>query len=200
MTMKIKKKVLSVLQEAWIDGGLIEVKRERFGASEKGFVIDISGEWLLMHVLDGDFLQFNGYGAVRLRDITKVEKNTDWVTRARGRLGLEPVLLPDVLLVDLPGLLSSVNAHFPVLGIERDAAVPQTLHVGRIQKLREKSVTLRELGAQAEWVVSEIRYPLREITCVSFGTTYMGLLLEFARIQEAEAALESDESENQDIS
>lgn len=191
--MKIKNKVLATLHEVWMEGSLVKVKRERFDSWQKGFVIDISAEWLLLHNLDCDFFLFDGYTAVRLQDITGVEKDTSWIARAQKRRGLEPVLQPDVLLVDLPGLLSSVNAHYPVLGIEREATDPEALYIGRIEKLKKKSLTLRELGRQAEWKSTQIRHRLDEITCVTFGTTYMKLLLEFARVQEAEAANEKEE-------
>jgi hypothetical protein len=186
--MKIKLEVRSVLQEAWISESLVEVKRKRFNSSSTGFVIDISEEWLLLHIVNGDLLQFNGYEALRLGDISSVDKKDDWVTRAKERLGLQPVLQPDVLLVDLPGLLSSVNSHFPIIGLEREKIVPDALHIGRIENLRKKSVSLRELGVDAQWYSRDIRHRLKDITRVSFGDTYMRLLMEFARSQEAGAA------------
>lgn len=190
--MKIKEEVRSALQEAWIQDGMVKVKRKRLDSSSTGFVIDISDEWLLIHLVDGNFLQFNGYEALRLGDITKVEKQTNWVVQARESLGLQPVLQPDVLLVDLPGLISSVNSHFPVLRIEREEIAPDTLYVGRVDKLRKKTVTLRELSTEAQWYSRDIRHRLEDITRVTFGDTYMKLLLEFARVQEAEAASETD--------
>jgi hypothetical protein len=186
--MKIKKKVLATLHEVWKEGSLVEIKRKHFDSSSTGFVIDISEKWLLLHVVNGDFLQFNGYEALRLGDISIAAKKDGWVTRARESLGLQPVLQPDVLLVDLPGLLSSVNSHFPVLGIEREGVAPDALYIGRIEKLRKKTVSLRGLGVEAQWYSCDIRHRLKDITRVSFGDTYMKLLLEFARVQEAEAA------------
>ena len=194
--MKIKNKILSVLQEAWINDGLVEVKRKGLDASSAGFVIDISDGWLLLHTVNGDFLQFDGYEALRLGDITRAEKKTDWVTRAKESLGLYPILQPDVLIVDLHGLLSSVNSHFPILGIEREATVPGTLYIGRIEKLRKKTVTLRELNMDAQWYSRDIRHRLRDVTRVTFGDTYMTLLLKFARAQEAETASESENTDN----
>lgn len=192
--MKIKKKVLAVLHEVWREGCLTKVKRERFDEVAKyGFVLDISEEWLLLHSVDANYLQSDGYEAIRLCDITEVEKDVSWIAQALTKLGLQPVLQPDVLLLDLPGLLSSVNAHYPVLGIEREKTVPGVLDIGRIEKIRKKSVTLRELGWQATWYSSEARYLFSEITSVSFGTAYMNLLLEFARAQEAEAATDSSD-------
>ena len=186
--MKIKKNVLAMLHAGWMSGVLVEVKRARFNRERSGFVIDVSEEWLLLHVVDRDFLKCDGYEAVRLCDITDVQMTTDWVSDARERLGLEAVLQPDVLLIDLPGLLSSVDAHFPALGIKREEIEPDNLHIGRIEKLRKKSVTLREVGRHGEWHSEETRYRLKDITRVTFGGTYMKALLDFARAQEAEAA------------
>jgi hypothetical protein len=185
--MKIKKKVLATLHAGWMSGALVEVRRKRFDTVRSGFVIDISEEWLLLQIVDRDFLKCDGYMAVRLTDITSIEMTTDWVAHAREKLGLELVLQPDVLLVDLPGLLSSVDAHFPVLGIERERVDPDTLHIGRIEKLRNKTVSLREVGRYGEWHSEDTRYRLKDITRVTFGTTYATALLEFARAQEAEA-------------
>ena len=190
--MKIKNKVLATLHEVWMEGSLVKVKRERFDNFNHGFVIDISAEWLLLHCFDADYFLFNGYEAVRIRDITQVEKETSWIPRACKEKGLEPVLQPDVLLVDLPGLLSSVNAHYPILGVERENVEPDSIQIGRITKLQKKSVTLSEIGRQAQWHPDETRYRLDDITCVTFGTIYMRMLLEFARVQEAEAANEKE--------
>lgn len=191
--MKIKKKLLAILQEAWREGSLVKIKRDHFDDSDNGFVIDISAGWLLVHYFDADFFQFDGYSAVRLRDITGVEKNTSWIPRACREKGLEPTLQPDVLIADLPGLLSSVNSHHPVLGIEREAIDPDTLHIGRVKKLRSKAVVLHEIGRQAEWHSDNTAYRLKDITRVTFGSTYMKHLLDFARSQEAEAASEKEE-------
>jgi hypothetical protein len=186
--MKIKNKVMAALHAGWMSGALVQIKRSRFNEARSGFVMDISEKWLLLNIVDRDFLQNDGYEALRLIDITDVEITTDWVALARERLGLEPVPQPDVLLIDLPGLLSSVDAHFPALGIEREDIDPEILHVGRIEKLKKKTVTLHEVGRHAEWHSEETQYRLKDITRVTFGNTYMKSLLEFARAQEAEAA------------
>ena len=57
--MKIKNKVLATLHEVWMEGSLVKIKRDRFDNSSTGFVIDVSGDWLLLHIVDGNFLQFN---------------------------------------------------------------------------------------------------------------------------------------------
>ncbi|MES2464816.1 MAG: hypothetical protein V4671_29990 [Armatimonadota bacterium] len=186
--MKIKNKVLSALHEVWMSGALVKVKRERFDTFHKGFVIDISEGWLLLHILEAEYLQFDGYEAVRLQDISEVEKDTSWIAQACVVRGLEPILQPDVLLVDLPGLLSSVDAHFPVLGIEPEKIDADILYIGRITKLKKKTVLLRKIDRLAKWSEEDTPFRLKDITKVSFGTSYMKLLLEFARAQEAEAA------------
>lgn len=186
--MKIKNKVLSALHEVWMSGALVKIKRERFDTSHKGFVIDISEGWLLLHMLNAEYLQFDGYEAVRLQDISEVEKEASWIVQACAARGLEPILQPDVLLVDLPGLLSSVDAHFPVLGIELEEINADILYIGRIKKLKKKTLLLREIDRMAKWSAEDTSFHLKDITRVSFGTTYMKLLLEFARAQEAEAA------------
>lgn len=167
------KKRIRRLHEAQEKGRLIRIYR-RFQPrwSDYGCVVGLSDEWVLLHGINGNSLHLDGYEALRLKDIVKTRFDTSCGERALRLRGERAVPQPDILLVDLPGLLSSANAHFPLVNIHLDEKEPDSCYIGRVEKITRKNVLLREITTKARWNDSLRRFPLKHITRVAFASGY----------------------------
>jgi hypothetical protein len=92
--------------------------------------------------------------------------------RALAYRQIEPFPQPDILLVDLPGLLSSANAHFPLVTVLLEYKHPDICYIGRVHKITGKNLWLREISPAARWEIKPSRYKLKHITRVEFGAGY----------------------------
>lgn len=142
----------------------------------EGYVVGLSDEWVLLNNVDSDTMRANGYSAARVKDVTQVwllrDRHNDVTGRALALRGVTAVPQPDLLLVDLPGLLSSADAHFPLVTVHLENKLPGTCYIGRVTKLTRKGAWLREITPAATWESAPTRYPLKHITRVAFGGGY----------------------------
>jgi hypothetical protein len=190
-----RKKVVALLEKARRDGSLFRINRARDTLAWGGFVVGLGDEWMLLHELDGNWMRLNGYIAFRVQDIERVKPHTSFAARALELCGERAFPQPDILLLDLPGLLSSADAHFPLVTIHLDDEGTDSFRVGRVQKTTEKTVTLRKIDVEANWVQEPERFRLRNITRVEFGGGYETALWQVAEKERRLAEREIDEDE-----
>lgn len=176
------KKVRRVLQTA-VEGYLPACVRRRAPMDESsmfGWVVGLSKRWVLFHEIDGDTLWPNGYVALRVKDVRRAALLGDHWDGLWGKVialrGLVPVPQPDVLLVDLPGLLSSANSAFPLINVLTEDLYPDECYVGRVRKISARSLHLDEMTPAAKWEEKSVRYKLKDITSVEFGGGYLDAL------------------------
>lgn len=165
-------KVVERLREARAKGIPVRViRREPIPGYLSGYVVGVSDDWVLLHVINGDDMRLNGYAAVRLRDVKKVRRDTSFADRAVRARGERPTEQPDILLYDLPGLLSSADAHFSLINIQTEEKRLDECYIGRISRLTSKRLRLEEIDPKARWRYTR-KYRLKDITCVQFGSGY----------------------------
>lgn len=139
----------------------------------EGYVVGLSERFVLIHRLDPN-LFLNGYTALRVGDVKKPRALSDadfFALRALTLRGEHAVPQPDILLLDLPGLLSSASTHFPLVSLHCDKILPNTCFIGRVKALTGKHVTLSEIDPSARWRYTR-RFKLKNITRVDFGGGY----------------------------
>jgi hypothetical protein len=175
-----RKKIAAFLEKAWRDGSLIRFRRARDTFAWGGFVVGLSDEWMLLHELDDDWMRLNRYSAVRVAEIEQVKIDESFATRAMEIAGERAVPQPDILMIDLPGLLSSADAHFPLINIQLEKKWPGTCYIGRVSKITKQAVWLREIYTKADWQAKPYRYGLKDITMVQFGGGYEAALWQVA--------------------
>jgi hypothetical protein len=176
--------------------GLAAEPKENF----YGFVVGLSDAMVLLHDMEPNLVTFDGYSAIPLTEVRQVHVMDDhdrFLERALALQGAVPAPQPDVLLADLPGLLSSVNSHFPLLALHLDRRAPGRCFIGRIAEIKKRSVRLREISPAARWEPDPYKYPLRDITRVSFGGAYEAALWMVAEADRHEGSAE-DGVENND--
>jgi hypothetical protein len=167
-----RPEIRTVLVDAMHRRMLVRLRREN-GQRESmgGFVVAVGERWMLLHEVDGNTLRLNGYVAIRLKHVAAAALDDSFAVRALVLRGDEPVAQPDLLIDDLPGMLSSVNAHFPLVTIELFKTHPNTCFIGRVGELDTETVTLSLIDARARWSRSE-SFKLKDITQVQFGDGY----------------------------
>jgi hypothetical protein len=144
-----------------------------------GYVVAVGPSLFLMAVVEHG-CRFDGFQVHHMRDVREFERDpysavVGAALRARGE---RRPRTPRIGLASVRAVLRSAGRAFPLVTIFRERAKPDSCWVGRVLKVGEKKVSLREISPGAEWNDESTEFPLREITRVDIGGTYeAGLLL-----------------------
>ena len=139
-----------------------------------GYVVGVSELFVMLHALDPDLMNLNGYIVLRAEDIHRYRVRDDgefFLNRALKLKGIQPVPQPNIGLSSYSTLLASANTHFSLITIHREIMDAETCFIGRVQKLTEKTVTLEEINPAAKWERTR-RYNFKDITRIDFGGGY----------------------------
>jgi hypothetical protein len=162
----------AVLEAAASERAFVSVRsKPSADARWDGFVVGLSREWVLLHVVD-DGIELDGYRAVRRRDVVSAaRRDRAFAARAlalRGQ-GAEP--LPDLALVDARALLTSAQQHFPLLSVELSRLAPGACYIGCIRAIDDENVAVLTIDLDAEWD-EVMTYRLDDVTAIGFGGRY----------------------------
>jgi hypothetical protein len=173
--------IVRALELAYTTESLVWVRRAFDGRPWRGFVVGVSESLVVFHVLSAGTMRLNGYTTVRLKDIQECTEDDTFVPTALKLMGERPRSQPDLLFVDIAGLLSSVGAHFPLLEIYQEKTKP-AFYIGRVVGFGKKKVHLQAVSRTGEW--GDIhKFSCAEITRVDFGDGYDQALWLVARRQ-----------------
>jgi hypothetical protein len=158
---------------------LVRIHRSCEEGHVTGYVCSLSSELVLVHVVSDD-IRFDGFQALRLRDVTRVQApapHAAFVERAlelrRLRRKRAPVSLD---LTSIASLLTTASQAFPLVTIHRELADPDVCHIGTVLGMTATSVTLREITPDARWEKKKVRHALSDITRVDVGGAYENAL------------------------
>jgi hypothetical protein len=157
-----------------LKGHLIEFDREPIDLYGLfGFALDWTDDLTLLHALDMDTMELNGYSVIRNADVRKWRPRgpKTFPQRAAKLKGIEPVFPAGVSLASWREVLETAGALFPLLALHREKINSRTCHIGRVRSLTEKVVSLKEIDADALWRETR-RYRFRDLTKVDFGGGY----------------------------
>lgn len=156
------------------------LERERFVTLDRrpldpfdleGFVVGVSDRLVMLHVVHGNSLEFNGYAVVRMKDLQSVSTSRSFIPRALKLLARKPVRPVGLDLTNWATLLATAAEQYPLVWLELEQQRPGCGYVGRFNKLTRKAVHLRDVDPQGRWGDRE-QYPLRRITQVTLGDGY----------------------------
>jgi hypothetical protein len=167
---KKQPEIIELLGEARKTEGLVWLKRTMDAQAWRGIVVGIDTEWALIQKLNTQMMRLAGYCAIRVADLERLWWDTTFASSALKLLGERAKPQPDVLLVDLPGVLSSAGTLYPLIEVYQE---PKQTHfyVGRIVAFGEKKFTFQTVQRSGEWGVSvQLRY--KNIARVEFGDGY----------------------------
>ncbi|MES2464817.1 MAG: hypothetical protein V4671_29995 [Armatimonadota bacterium] len=161
-----------------------------------GFIVSLSEAFVLLHVLDGGHhMELNGYLALPMREIKSVrvlDDHDSFCDRALKVKGIAPQPQPDILLLDFPGLLSSANAHFPLVAVNQERQDRGCCFIGRVEKLKKRSFTLHKIDPAAHWIETE-KFFFDDITRIDFGGGYEEALWLVSQSERSTAATKGTE-------
>lgn len=166
---------------------LVECYRGRIDEVEvydMGFVVDGSDEFLLLQLVD-DRIKLNGYSLIRVSDITELNTEVEHASFIEKALEIRkssptrPVLVD---LTDINTILTSISENFPLLTVHREEHDPETIHVGEVESIADKTVLINEMNPDAKWDGTR-RIALEEITRIDFDGGYETALALVAKIR-----------------
>ena len=174
--MKKRIRHLTILTSALQSGQMVRiVAKPTPDTTLDGYVVSLSETFVLLHLLDGGFhMALNGYTALPLSEIKKIrllDDDNSFADRALKVKGIFPKPQLDLLLLDFPGLLSSADAHFPLVTIHLERLNRDCCFIGRVEKLTKKSLQLQKIDASAQWAEME-KFRFEDITRIDFGGGY----------------------------
>ena len=142
----------------------------------EGFVPGAGETWLLLARLDPNFIELDGYVAVRLGDIKKVEVRggpASFVGRALAARDQWPPIAVDLNLDDTPELFRVAADLSPLISLYIEAEEPNMCFVGKPVRFTKRKVHLLEVDAEAEWRDDgPSKWAFDEVTRVEFSTHY----------------------------
>lgn len=171
--MPSNKKTRMKLARAIGEQHIIRVERApKFADRLNGFVVDVGDEWALMaQSSDGGF--FNGYVAFRVRDVTRINRDTSFETTfAKTQPEWPPAPPHDVGLDSTDELLEGMGRGGALIGIQKDKE-RSAMWIGRLDEVRKRVVYLHEVRPDATWHPAPRGYKLKAITTVDLATRYL---------------------------
>ncbi len=139
-----------------------------------GFVVGIGKEWVLLAAtMDGGY--FDGYQAVRLKDVERIRRDETFQARFSGTQSQWPPSSPPVDLNSTVGVVTSLAACSPLIGIEK-AGERSALWIGALYEAGRKWVWLHEVAPDGSWGDTPLGYRTKLITNVHSGTHYLTAL------------------------
>ena len=149
-----------------------------------GFVVDGSDEFLLLHLVD-DRIKLNGYSLIRVSDITELNTEVEHARFIEKALEIRKAEVSRPVLVDLTDIntiLTSISQNFPLLTVHREEHDPETICVGEVESVSDKTVLINEMNPDAKWDGKK-RIALDEITRIDFDGGYETALALVAKIR-----------------
>lgn len=181
------QKIWRRLDDALYTGKFVTVRRKRISEfTSRGFIVGVSDSWAMLHRLDPDLLTTNGYYALRVDDITSIQPGVSFVPRYLERRGVRGIAQPDILLDDLPGILSSTRALFPLVSVSVEPRSRNALY-GRVLKVGPRLVTLDDVSHNAAFHDHPYSMPWKKITRVGFGSAYANALWQTTQEEAADS-------------
>jgi hypothetical protein len=147
----------------------------------RGFLLARSKRLTLIHLLNTDVMELNGYCVVRNKDISRARilKPGAFVLRALRLKGIAPEPKEGLSIADWPDLLRSATSLFPVITINQEIRDPEVCFIGRVVLMTDHSFSLNEIDPKARWSRSR-RYLFSNLTKVDFGGGYEAALVRVA--------------------
>ncbi len=136
---------------ATLDGGQI-VRISRSPEIEDdidGYAVGVSELFVMLHAIEPNFINLNGYIVLRNEDIGRYRVQDDgkfFLSRALKLRGIEPVPQPKIDLSSFSGLLASAAACFSLITIHRELMNADSCFIGRIQTMTSRTITLEEIS------------------------------------------------------
>jgi hypothetical protein len=138
----------------------------------------MGSKWMLLHQID-DAGAFDGYVALRVRDVATIKPDRTFAVRAAQQSLRWPPTLP-IDLDTTRGLLTSFGraSDSGLIGIEKERE-RYAQWIGTFDEIIGKYVYLLEVHPNGKWHRQPLGYRIRSITSVGMGGLYRDALARF---------------------
>lgn len=161
------------LRKAMRERQLVRFK-SRFEQSKiRGYVRAVGPRFFLLAVVS-DRLHFDGHECFRIADINGLQPDPygAFAEAALKKRGEKLGRAPRIDLSDIAAILRSAAKASPLVTIHIEKIDPDVCYIGRVHRIDDKRVVLREIRPDASWWPEPYAYRLRDITRVNFGGDY----------------------------
>jgi len=139
--------------------------------TESGFLIDFSGDWILLKSNPVDFI-IDGYTIIRNKNIEAIyheekEKFTEKVLRLKK---LEPNQTEKIPLENIVEILKHINEKFGIFQFYKKS--DKAIYPGRLREINSKEITIDWIDLEGNWT-EERSFKLDKIRVIEFENDYI---------------------------
>lgn len=169
-----------IIENKW----LVEFNRKPFDKSkEYGFVLDCNDDFTLIQSFHYDWFTTDGYCIFRnesVKTFRVYDKEKYFLNEVVKLKNIEPKTVPEISIESWETILQTVNDNFNLIVIESELIYKNQCNIGKLKKLGKKSFSLIEIGTDASWEDSPIKYKFKDLTKVCFNRAYENTLWEIS--------------------
>jgi hypothetical protein len=172
--MSTQSKIARQLQTALGETSIYRVSRRSLSKVQiDGFVVGLSDRWLLIaRTLDGGYS--DGLIALRVRDVSKVTKDTSFETRfALTQSWRSTEEIESIDLTNVETVIGTMGNLSRIIAIEEEKVAPGSIAIGRYEGKHRKEFGLLFLGTDATWDVESTAYRFKGVTTVTIDGLYL---------------------------
>jgi hypothetical protein len=172
--MSKQHKIATQLRKALGEPSIFRISRRPLSKDDvDGFVIGLSDRWVLIaRTQDGG--HSDGLIALRVRDISKVTKDTSFETRfALTQPPRDTDKIESIDLTNVETVIGTMGQLSPIVAIEEEKVAPGSIAIGRYEGKHRKEFGLLFLGTDATWDVESTPYRFKGVTTVTIDGLYL---------------------------
>lgn len=156
------------------DGRIVRIHRRTTEVHHLDvFVVGVGAEWVLVQPIQ-DRIDLDGYEALRLKDVTKVEESprAAFFGIVLGHRKQKPKAVKKVALDSVDALLLSASRAFRLVAVHRERVDPGVCEVGRVREADAKKYVLHPVDLEGVFAHELESFASRDVTRVDFGNGY----------------------------
>jgi hypothetical protein len=155
-----------------------------------GFVLACNDEFTFIHEFDNQIFRLDGYCIFKndsVKNYRVYDKDEYFLNEVIRVKNIEPQAVPTISIESWAEILRTVNESFPLIVIEREKIDNQVCYIGKLDELKKKSFSLREINPSADWDKS-FSYKYADLTKIGFNGEYENTLILVAEHREKQTA------------
>ena len=150
---------------------LISIEFSDRKETESGFLIDFSGDWILLKSNPVDFI-IDGYTIIRNKNIEAIyheesEMFTEKVLRLKK---LEPKENEKIPLDNITEIFKYINNHFGIFQFYKKSS--RKIYPGKLREIDAKEITIDWIDLKGNWA-EERSFKLDKIRIIEFENDYL---------------------------
>ncbi len=143
-----------------------------------GFILACNDDFTLIQEFDRSLFITDGYRVFRNNSVKGYKVYNDknyFLNEVIYFKKIKPKPLTGISIENWTEILQTANKKFRLLVIEREKVNNKICNIGKLETVKKKSFTLKEIDADAVWIES-FKYKFDDLTKVGFGGHYENTL------------------------